>query len=140
MPDHDKTRWIDTVPAALPHLVVWEIEPERITGTLSCIAPPAALCRLKCGEDCGSETYPCHDEDGKPHGLVDAGYCNAVLTFEASGEPLEFHYGGSRFRAIPKHRKAKVYWDGDNWLWEYLDDHEIRAAIEAGLVGAVDAP
>jgi hypothetical protein len=136
MPD-----WIDTVPPALPHKVTWEIDTEEITGAVTCKAQPGALCRLMCAEDCGSEVYPCYseDENGEQtmHGLVGAGYCNAVTEFENTGERLEIHYDG-KCQTVPRHGWAKVRWNGDGWVWEYLDNNEVLSCILGGLIRSGD--
>src|SRR5882757_3356941 len=93
------------------HTLSVEIFGERVALTLNCLDTDV-VCRMKCTEECGAETYPCTGADERYHDLVDAGYCNAVLSMEDPAEACDEDeikiYDGMPVR---------VFWDGDNWLW-----------------------
>lgn len=112
------------------HKIAWTISAEHVQGDFTCDAPLGAVCRLRCGEECGAPSYPCYsyDETGaeSEHELIDSGQCNA-LEFLAECSPEEAYNGPSN---VPIHDGEVVaeWQEGLNFYqWHYVDHPPVPA-------------
>lgn len=132
----------DTPPA--DHRVSVTIDPGASYPDLvfTCLAPVGATCRLKCAEDCGSETYPCFTygdpAKGEPvereHAMVDSGLCN-VVEWLTNSDPWDCFHGenDTPVRSGP----IRAWWEGDFYAWDYAPEPTLTPEmIDAGARAA----
>ncbi len=93
------------------HSVRWWLDRDTVYGDVTCHEPPDALCRMACLHGC--EALPCG------HELLQVSDCSAVEWFHIDGDMAQSFGGGVR---VPVRDAAiHVSWEGDQYLWTYLE-------------------